>query len=121
MKMTCTAHPEAHYLFFLVTENYHYDEAVQLFKSVREQCDRTSFQKAIIDIRQMLKEIPQWDRFKLGEQAAIIWGSQIQVAIVTQPDQVNRFFETVAVNRNTQVRVFGDMKAVYPWLQIEQP
>jgi hypothetical protein len=58
------------------------------------------------------------DRYKLGEQAAALWGSEIQVAVLAQAALVNKFFENVAVNRQSQVRVFTDLESARAWLKI---
>lgn len=118
VKITLTPHPEARYLHYAVNGLYSFDAALELFHLIRQKCTETGFTKAFVDIRGLTNDIPQLDRYRLGEQAARIWGGAIQVAVVGQATLINHFFEDVVVNRQSQVRVYTDPQLAYQWLAI---
>jgi len=118
MKFKFTAYPADSYLYYEVSERYNYDQGVEIFRSIKTECQGQGYGKALLDLRQVIGDIPVLDRYKLGDQAATLWGSDIQVAVLAPAAIVTRFFENVAVNRQGLVRVFTDLESARAWLKI---
>ena len=56
------------------------------------------------------------DRFKLGEQFASVFSNQVRVAFIDRPEEIDNFFENVAVNRMAEVSVYSNKEAALKWL-----
>ena len=56
------------------------------------------------------------ERFLLGEELAKIIKYKIKIAVVWPEKRINRFTETVAFNRGSIMRTFGNIQQAEKWL-----
>lgn len=89
------------------------DNAINL---IAERCKAARRWRVLIDLTPMQGAVSNFDRFMLGQQAAKMWGRRIKVAVITNAETVNRFFENVAVNNGGNVRMFTDREEAVDWL-----
>ena len=71
-----------------------------------------------MDVSEMSGKMSTMDRFRLGVEGAAIFRNLAQVAIVYRQQEMNRFAETVGINRGGRVRVFGDLDTAMKWLGV---
>lgn len=89
------------------------DDAINV---IAEHCKAARRWRVLIDLTPMQGAVSNFDRFMLGQHAAKSWGRRIKVAVITNAETVNRFFENVAVNNGANVRMFTDRKEALDWL-----
>ena len=101
---------------------YSLAKANHLFKIAIDQGVLHSKRKIFIDIRNIIGSIPFMDRFKFSEFLANYRlnnasGKVNSIAVLGLEPIVHneRFGETVAVNRGTNVRVFTDQEEAFNW------
>jgi hypothetical protein len=58
MKFKFTAYPAAAYLYYELTERYNFDQGLVVFRSIKTECQRHGYGKALLDIRQVTSAIP---------------------------------------------------------------
>ena len=101
---------------------YSLTKANHLFKTAVDQGVLHSKRKLFIDIRNISGSIPFMDRFTFSEYLANYRldnaSSKVNAIAVLGLDPIvhkDRFGETVAVNRGTNVRVFTDQNEAFIW------
>jgi len=72
--------------------------------------------RVLIDIRDLLTPIPNWDRYQLGKIVATAWPRDMRFALIAPSQNINKFFETVAVNRGVQLRTVSTEREALQWL-----
>jgi len=109
MPQTMHINPQKGYLLVEVSGKFDENKAqefiLQLLKSTYEH----SIFKVLVDIRDIKGPISTFSRFSLAEFIATQRNSRyMQMAVLESPGQFQnpRFFETVAVNRGSRVKVF---------------
>jgi hypothetical protein len=85
-------------------------------------CNELKIFKILIDVRQMRGKLDTLETFEIaGHRMPQRPGTRLitKSAILDLPPNMDRirFFETVAVNRGLNVRVFDDEAAAVEWLQ----
>ena len=122
MPQTIHIEPQKGYLFVEVSgkfdENNSRDFILQIIKSSYEY---NTF-KVLVDIRDIKGPISTFSRFSLAEFIVNQRTSPpIQMAVVESPGQLDnpRFFENVAVNRGSRLKVFTtSANEAVEWLEI---
>jgi hypothetical protein len=84
------------------------------------ECTRIGKYKLLIDITKKDGDIPDWDRFQLGEYIAELFRAKVKIAIRASRTKINRFSETVAVNRMANIQLFAAIKPATKWLLADQ-
>jgi hypothetical protein len=114
--VTITLETRPDYMAFTVVGAYDFADFKLMVTGCRDACVRTGAAKALIDISAVTGDMPQIDRYNLGQLFAEVWGSKMRAGVVAPRDQINRLFENTAVNRYAQVMVHGDPQPVLEWL-----
>ncbi|MDB5047346.1 MAG: hypothetical protein JWO30_417 [Fibrobacteres bacterium] len=104
------------YLLFFVTGEYNLEDFKILVQGCRDECVRAGFVKAMVDIREVLGDIPNFERHTLGQMFAEVWGGRLRAGILSPRDRVNKLFENTAVNRYAQVMVHNEEQKILDWL-----
>lgn len=60
------------------------------------------------------------DRYFLGENLALKLEKEIAIAVVWPVEHIDKFAETVALNRGGKMFVVGDVKSAEEWLKKEE-
>ena len=108
------------YLFVEFDDAYQLEVILSLMREVAEVCRQQKFSKVLVDLSNMPGKISIMDRFQMGVAGANTFRGVAQVALIYRKDEINRFAETVGVNRGANVAVFGDAESAKKWLGIEQ-
>ncbi|MDB5203314.1 MAG: hypothetical protein JWQ27_2723 [Ferruginibacter sp.] len=111
------------YLLVAASGHYSLDHANDLFKQAIDNGVRYKKRRILIDVALVSGSIPLMDRFYFSEFLAsyrITHASGIvdSIAVFGLAGTIHqeKFGETVAVNRGTNVRVFTDYTAAVDWL-----
>lgn len=86
--------------------------------AVVESCRKNQCKYILCDERRLHYNLSTSETFDLGEYYTSYAPSVVRVAIVCSRENLEEasFFETVAVNRGLQIRVFTDMEEAENWL-----
>lgn len=92
-------------------------ELFGLFEVIRNESEDHKSRRIFLDLTKATGHTSTSERFRLGKEAARIWGNEIKVSIlVDRSVKINQMFETVAVNRGANVRVFHEKVQALEWL-----
>ena len=76
--------------------------------------------RILIDIRQLSEPRTEMVRYFTGLHIAKVWKPPLRAAAVGREEMLNRFAETVAVNRGAMYAVFTTDEAALDWLLAEE-
>ncbi len=85
-----------------------------------EACRRKRCTHVLFDQTAATGELPLSDRFEIGVYAARKLPSSARIAVLAKEDQIrpHRFFESVARNRDMDLRLFSDREEALQWLKM---
>ena len=87
---------------------------------IKNECKKRRLKKILINAHNLSGKITIMDRFILAKKfAQSFTGSNIQIAAVSNKDleyPAVPFFETAAINRGVNVKVFTDIEKAKEWL-----
>lgn len=119
MKNAYSVENKGDYILITVTGNYDYRNFVEYPKIILQICESENIYKVIIDgLKVEPEELPIIERFFLAEQAAEILRHRVKLAIVWHKYYIDGFMESVAVNRDALLRIFGTFKEAETWLLV---
>ncbi|HVN97184.1 MAG TPA: hypothetical protein VMT62_12215 [Syntrophorhabdaceae bacterium] len=72
--------------------------------------------RILLDLTRWSKPKNEMVRYTIGKYLSEVIRPPLKVAVLSSPDVLNRFAETVATNRGAQLRVFSDEKLAIKWL-----
>ncbi|HUI30046.1 MAG TPA: DUF4180 domain-containing protein [Candidatus Acidoferrales bacterium] len=104
------------YSYFEITGIYSLDEGKKMIEEIYNHCMENKIHKLLVDITKKDGIIPNFDRFVLGELIAKLFSFRIKLAVIGKKDQINKFSETVAHNRGSQLFIFSDKTEALEWL-----
>ncbi len=108
-----------HYLFVQLLGQYDRLRLLQVIMEVGRQCEQTGCRRVLVDARQHVGEIQVMELHQIGELIARELPRGSYVALVASPGRLamDRFLETVAVNRGVLFRLFTKHEDAQEWLQ----
>jgi hypothetical protein len=104
------------YLHFEITGKYSKYKGKKIIEDIFEQCVEKKVNRLMVDIRKKIGVISDWDRFFFGEFIARVFTYKVKLAVIGKKELINRFSETVAVNRGTQLFIFSEIPEALDWL-----
>jgi hypothetical protein len=104
------------YVTLHVTGSYNLHDMKILIYGVRNERRKAGATRLFVDLREMEGEVPNIDRFNLGQLIAELWSEPLKVAILNSGDRINSLFENTAVNRYATLKVGSGEKALRDWL-----
>lgn len=107
------------YLFVKYAGPYQLNVLLRLMDEVAEACLEMGHNKVLVDLREMPGKISTMDRFQLGVHGSERFRKTAQVAVVYRGEEINRFAETVGLNRGIHARIFSDIEEAQVWLGVE--
>ena len=116
MSLSVGVTPEPGYLALKVTGVYSLSDFQVLAQRVKVEAAQHNRKHILVDIAEVSSTVPGLDRFLLGDYVASLWQHSLRVAIVYRAKDIDKFFETVAVNRAAQILVVPDRQAAVAWL-----
>jgi len=112
---------QTNYLLIEALEEPTVDEAVEMIKNVREECDKSNIKKVLLDITQIPGAmIDQMKRFEFGNELVEIFKDEIKMAAFGDESDINHFVETIAREKGTNVKAFDDKETALNWLLTEE-
>lgn len=100
-----------------ITGEYDKMEFLSFGKIIKNECEKENTYKILVNSLDLKgTNTPTMDRFDLGVEIAAVFGSKIKLAAVWPEKDIDRFTETVAVNRGGNIYVAGDMESAKKWL-----
>ena len=109
------------YLYVEVSGSFDERKAYEFIRQILKSTDQYRIFKVLVDIRDINGPISTTSRFSLAKFLATQRTPHMQMAVVESPGQVEeqRFFENVAVNRGSLVKVFTtSTDEALKWLKI---
>ncbi len=104
-------------LFIKATGTYNRVEFRSFPELMLDICNKECITKIIFDAIELKgTDISQIDRFIMGKEIARYLGFKIKLAVVWPEKDINKFTETVVINRGGLIRVFGDIENAENWL-----
>jgi len=117
MKSKYTIEKNNSYLCITISGEYYKSDFLHYPKIVADACERQGIFKVLINGLNLYgTDVPTMDRFFIGENIAITLGSNIKIAVVWPDEHINKFAETVAVNRGSLITVVGKVSEAEAWL-----
>lgn len=106
---------------FRISGPYDAPDLERMIPAMLEEIVRNGLERAFIDISAMTGELPDLDRYTLGESFVKHWGIRRRAAVLvdTSKQRINKLFENVAVNRAGQVRVGDRTEELLAWLMAD--
>jgi hypothetical protein len=87
-----------------------------LIYGVRNERRKAGVTRLFVDLRGMEGDVPNIDRFNLGQLIAELWADPLKVAILNSSERISTLFENTAVNRYATLKVGSDEAALRDWL-----
>ncbi|HUN55589.1 MAG TPA: hypothetical protein VMU29_10580 [Smithella sp.] len=87
-------------------------EILMHIKRLAEENDRTRIFINAWD----LSDVPDMEKFYIGEQGAKMFGNKIKFALLRKPEHINKFTENVVVNRGGRLFIVSDEQEALRWL-----
>ena len=117
MSVETSVSTDKRYLLFKISGNYNFNDTLDLIKNIRKSCESNKIFKVLIDMSDLKEsDMPDIDRFYLGEAISKDWLLNMVGAVVYPPKSINGYVETVARNRFAQFKVLGDKQEAIDWI-----
>ena len=100
---------------FVFTGTYNRARSEQAIATVRREADERKYSRILVDYQGVPDNIPNLDRFHLGEMSAQVLRG-LRVAVIDLTEAPDAFVETVAVNRGATMRLFCTEAEALAWL-----
>lgn len=107
-----------HDVYFAVTATgiFTRREYLRVVDVIRDKALETGLGAALGDARGVSGNPSAADRFHIGSYAASQWAGLVRVAMVCRPEVIDRFGETIALNRGATMCVTDDHEEAIAWL-----
>jgi hypothetical protein len=103
-------------IFVRYDEVYSKNTFFELMKEAYKTCKETNCYKLLVDISKMPGKVSIVDRFEFGVRGAALFRGGFKIAVVYRAEEINRFAETVSLNRGLNSRIFSDIDEALQWL-----
>jgi hypothetical protein len=107
------------YIFVQYDEVYSKSVLFDLIEKTYKMSKELNCRKLLADISKMTGKVSTMDRFEFGVYGSCLYQDGYMIAVVYSEEEINRFAETVSVNRGVNARVFSDIDKALEWLGIE--
>ena len=117
MKSVHSMEKKMEYLYFTISGEYDRADFTSYAALIMKECGNQNVHKVLINALQVSgTDLSIMERYIVGEVVAQLFPSSIKLAVVWPEEDINKFAETVAVNRGVFIRVFPDVAAAEHWL-----
>ena len=104
-------------MYLTVSGEYTLSDFITYIKMIAEECEKEKIYRALLNVLDVKESnIPNMDRFYLGTEVAKVLGSKIKIALVAQDENINKYGETVALNRGALINIVGNVATAEEWL-----
>jgi hypothetical protein len=116
MKSNYTLEKTDNCLCITIFETYDKSDFLHYPRLVADVCEQYRIFKVLVNGLNLDRtDVPTMDRFFIGEDIAKTLGSKIKLAVVWPDGHINKFTETVAVNRGSFITVVGTISEAEAW------
>lgn len=105
-----------HLLNVEVSGNYSLHGMKKMVTELREHCHKVNCFNVIVNVATLTEAVNDMDRYELGVYVSEIFKQDIRLGVLDRKERINYFFETVAINRFTDVKVSHDIDELIAWL-----
>ena len=119
MGLEITITEESDYLCIRASGHYFLDNMKDLFTTIITKSEELGYNHVLLDINEVIGDIPELEKYLLGEHAALIWRPKLKMAVIARPENINEFAENVAVNRGANLHVLTGDEEALEWLMGE--
>ena len=111
---------EKSYLFVKLAGPWTADTALKSMQLIKVEADKHEVRNILLDFTGMMRPENEMVRYYTGEYIADVFKTSYRLSAYAQAFKINRFAETVAVNRNANFRIFTDEKLARDWLLLNE-
>ena len=105
------------YLKIHLSGEISYDEISDLLVTIKKLAEENNRTRILVDAMNVSNtNMPVMEKFHVGELSVDIFGYKNKIALVSKPEHINKFMETVAVNRGVRLYVVGNEQDALRWL-----
>jgi hypothetical protein len=105
------------YLQFNLTGKYDKGEFLSFPELLRARCEKEGIYKILINgLGVKGSNLSTADRYFIGERIGLILQDRIKIAVVWPEKSIDKFAETVALNRGGDMLVVGEYEKAVNWL-----
>jgi hypothetical protein len=87
-----------------------------LIDGIKSETEDRNVTRVLLDLRGFSRPENEVIRYVSGEYLAKVLGFKIKVSVIGMKENINRFAETVALNRGARLSVTDDESAALQWL-----
>jgi hypothetical protein len=117
MALICTWTEAPDHLAVRMEGPYALDAFKRAVDEILTEAQRRGRRCVLIDTTPMaIEDFPMFDRYEIGRYAAETWSYHLKAALLALPQHINRFAETVALNRGANLHVFTNEPEALAWL-----
>ncbi len=123
MKIKIQYHAQPEYLQVKMRGKWNETYINMALDEIKAEADRQGFKRLLVDLLEMSRPNSEMARFLAGEHLAKIMPYPYKVTAFAKSEDINKFGETVAVNRGAWFRVFSDEQTAIEWIMegVQQP
>jgi hypothetical protein len=103
------------YIKITLASDNTFAELKEILIAIRYLAEESNRKKILIDALNT-PNVELMQRFQIGEMGVEFLGRQNKVAVIFNREFIDKFMETVAVNRGGQIRVVGSEPEALDWL-----
>lgn len=103
------------YIKITVTGDNTFAEMKEIMTAIRNLAEENNRKKILIDAVNT-PDVQSMQRFQIGEMGIEIIGRHYKIAVIFNRELIDKFMETVVVNRGGQIRVVGSEPEALDWL-----
>jgi len=111
-----TIEAKGDYIYVKYEEAYSKKIIIELMEETYKKSNELGCYKLLGDISTMEGKVSTIDRFEFGVKGANLFRGGYKIALIYRPEEINRFAETVSINRGLRARIFSDKDTALKWL-----
>ena len=105
------------YMTLVISGEYDKDDFLSYPQLILDECEKEKLYKILVDGSNLTgTNLPTMDRYFIGETIAKMLGGKVKLAVVWPKKHINKFAETVAVNRGSSIIVVDTIGTAHEWL-----
>ena len=112
--VTVVVEPE--YLHITTDGMYSVEAVFDLLKRAKEEAEKASRDKVLIDCRQVEGNMTEAERFRVAETIATLFGARVKLAVVMPPNTITGLGQLAAANRGARFFVTHLEDEAVRWL-----
>ena len=109
-------HKRSGYLLVKLSGQWTETVIEEVLDEIRIEAKRRGCQRLLLDLRKLSKPESEMTRYWSGKYLAEVLPPPFKVAAYADPELINKFGETAAINRSAQFRIFTKRQESLRWL-----